>query len=97
LFLCQSGIASTGSNWSSGPPSVDDPSPPTPTNHHSVIVKDLQSSPISPFSPGSNNLAIDVGQVFLMGGLGDRYANNLGTQLHYTYGVSDLFGFDSSF
>lgn len=54
-------------------------------------------SEISPFSPDSNNLALDVGQVFLMGDLGERYQNNLGMQLHYTYGVSEVFGFDSSF
>ncbi len=52
---------------------------------------------ISPYSPGSNNLALDVGQVFLMGNLGNSYSDSLGMQAHYTYGVSDLFGFDSSF
>ena len=31
-----------------------------------------------------------------MGDLGSRYADSIGTQLHYTYGVSELFGFDSS-
>jgi hypothetical protein len=51
---------------------------------------------ISPFAPGSNNLALDLGQVFLMGDLGSNYENSIGSQLHYTYGVSDIFGFDSS-
>jgi hypothetical protein len=37
-----------------------------------------------------------MGQVFLMGQYGNRYSDSLGTQVHYTYGVSDLFGFDSS-
>ncbi|MBU6375222.1 MAG: hypothetical protein KGQ59_04450 [Bdellovibrionales bacterium] len=55
------------------------------------------SSRISPFAPGSNNLSLDVGQVFLMGSLGDRYTDSIGTRLHYTYGVSDIFAFDSSF
>jgi hypothetical protein len=41
-------------------------------------------------------VAIDVGQVFLMGSLGDKYDSAIGTQVHYTYGVSDLFGFDAS-
>jgi hypothetical protein len=54
-------------------------------------------SRISPFIPGSNNLSLDVGQVFLMGDLGNRYADSIGTRLHYTYGVSDMFSFDSSF
>ncbi|MEK6706424.1 MAG: hypothetical protein AABZ06_11620 [Bdellovibrionota bacterium] len=51
---------------------------------------------ISPFTPGSNNLALDVGQVFLLGDL-RKYSDSIGSQIHYTYGVSDLFGFDSSF
>jgi opacity protein-like surface antigen len=51
---------------------------------------------LSPFSPGSNNVALDVGQVFLMGDLGNKYSDSIGEQVHYTYGVSDLFGFDSS-
>jgi opacity protein-like surface antigen len=50
---------------------------------------------MEPFSQESNNLALDVGQIFLMGDLG-KYANNIGTQIHYTYGVSSLFGFDTS-
>ena len=50
----------------------------------------------APFSPGSNNLALDIGQVFLMGDLGKTYTDSLGFKVHYTYGVSDLFGFDST-
>ena len=50
---------------------------------------------ISPFSPGSHNLAVDLGQVFLIGEL-SQFSNNLGAQAHYTYGVSDLFGFQVS-
>lgn len=55
------------------------------------------SQQVAPFTPGSNNFAVDVGQVFLMGDLGANYSDNIGAQLHYTYGVSDLFGFDASF
>lgn len=51
---------------------------------------------IRPFSPGSHNLALDLGQVFLMGGTGSNYADSIGTQVHYTYGVSEMFAFDSS-
>ena len=51
---------------------------------------------VSPFAPGSNNLAIDVGQVFLMGDLAGTYSDAIGSQVHYTYGVSEMFGFDSS-
>ncbi len=52
-------------------------------------------STISPFSPGSHNLALDLGQVFLMGDL-TRYSDSIGVQAHYNYGVSDLFSFDAS-
>ena len=31
-----------------------------------------------------------------MGDLSAKYSDNIGTQIHYTFGVSDLFGFDSS-
>ena len=51
---------------------------------------------VTPFSPDSHNVALDVGQVFLMGDLSDRYTDSIGGQLHYTYGVSDLFSFDSA-
>ncbi|MBI3535017.1 MAG: outer membrane beta-barrel protein [Deltaproteobacteria bacterium] len=52
---------------------------------------------ISPFSPESNNLALDVGQVLLTGDYGRNYTDSIGYRLHYTYGVSDMFGFDASF
>jgi hypothetical protein len=52
---------------------------------------------ISPFSPGSNNLGIDIGQIFLMGDLTRDYADSIGSQIRYTYGVSEMFGFDASF
>ncbi len=55
-----------------------------------------RENPTSPFSPGSNNISLDVGQVFLMGDLGDKYSDSIGSQLHYTYGVSEMFGFDAS-
>ena len=32
-----------------------------------------------------------------MGELSSEFENNLGTQVHYTYGVSDLFSFESDF
>ena len=52
---------------------------------------------LPPLSPGSHNLSIGVGQVFLMGSLSSNYENSLGTNIHYTYGVSDLFSFESDF
>ena len=53
--------------------------------------------PSSPMAPGSHNISLGLGQVFLMGDLSDSYENNLGIQVHYNYGVSDLFAFDSDF
>src|SRR6185437_8793963 len=35
---------------------------------------------LSPFSPGSHNLAIDLGQVFLMGDLSHNYSDAIGSQ-----------------
>jgi len=88
------GICFAASNWGSRPSWA--------SNSHS----DESATPrrnayretfsVSPFSPGSNNLAIDVGQVFLMGDLSSNYSDAIGSQLHYTYGVSEMFGFDSS-
>jgi len=55
-----------------------------------------KSNPIYPFAPGSNNLAIDVGQIFLMGEMGANYSDSIGSQIHYTYSASELFAFDTS-
>ena len=52
---------------------------------------------LSPLSPGTHNLSIGVGQIFLMGNLSTNFENSLGTQVHYTYGVSDMFSFESDF
>jgi hypothetical protein len=54
-----------------------------------------RNAPAAPFAPGSHNVSLDIGQVFLMGDLSAQYANAIGGRLHYTYGVSDLFGFDA--
>lgn len=52
---------------------------------------------VAPMSPGSHNLSVGLGQVFLFGDLGNSYENALGFQARYDYGVSDLFAFDSEF
>lgn len=52
-------------------------------------------NPVTPFAPGSHNLSLDIGQIFLMGDLSTNYANAIGGRVHYTYGVSDLFGFEA--
>jgi hypothetical protein len=65
------------------------------TSGQNVRERERESN-LAPFSPGSHNLALDVGQVFLMGDLGGRYNDSIGWGAHYTYGASDMFGFDSS-
>jgi hypothetical protein len=68
-----------------------------PVKKKSRLLEESLTSDVSPFSPGSNNLSLDVGQVFLMGDLADDFNDNIGGRLHYTYGVSDIFGFDATF
>ncbi len=53
-------------------------------------------SNLSPFAPESNNVSLAVGQVFLMGDL-SNYSDSIGAEVHYSYGVSEMFAFDSSF
>jgi hypothetical protein len=87
--------ASTGSgSWSSQPSWANSDNAPPPRK--ASYARESRYSQVSPFSPGSNNVALDVGQVFLMGDLGSNYSDSIGAQIHYTYGVSELFGFDSS-
>jgi len=62
----------------------------------SNLMRERREPQVAPFTPGSNNVSLDLGQVFLMGNYGSKYSDAIGARLHYTYGVSDLFGFDSS-
>jgi opacity protein-like surface antigen len=50
-----------------------------------------------PFAPNTHNLSLGVGQVFLLGSLSNKYENTIGPEIDYTYGVSDLFSFQSNF
>src|SRR6476619_2377286 len=93
LTICSTAWAATGSSWQAQPAWANSDSSASASNKS--VIKERYSG-VSPFSPGSNNLALDVGQVFLMGDLSSRYSDAIGSQLHYTYGVSDLFGFDTS-
>jgi len=79
----------------------------TPPTHHQLVhtqsfkmtrsAREDVSSGSGPLTPGTHNLSLGVGQIFLMGDLSDKYKNAIGTQLNYTYGVSDLFDFESTF
>lgn len=97
LLANQSTMASTGSSWSKKASWANDKKGTDPSEevHTSIQSPDTSPQPLSPFAPGSHNLAVDLGQVFLMVDL-TKYTNSIGTQFHYTYGVSDLFAFDSS-
>lgn len=92
-LICETAFSaswsSKGGNWGS-------PGGAAAGKKASASVAEAASADILPFSPGSHNVALDLGQVMLIGDL-SRFQNNLGAQLHYSYGVSDLFAFDSSF
>ncbi|MCM2277108.1 MAG: porin family protein [Oligoflexia bacterium] len=83
-------LAATSSSWQQQPAWANETTP----SRKAVLNEDRGA--VAPFTPGSNNLSLDVGQIFLMGDLSSNYNDNIGSQLHYTYGVSDLFGFDAS-
>jgi hypothetical protein len=94
-FTAIEGLASTGSSSWGSPPAWSAPEA-SSSSRKLPYAREGRYAPPSPFAPGSNNLAIDVGQVFLMGTLSSNYNDAIGAQIHYTYGVSELFGFDSS-
>jgi len=89
------GSWSSQPSWAGATSSGEDS--PGPSRRPSSSSYSSRSIDIAPFTPGSHNIAVDLGQVFLMGDLASKYGDSLGTRLHYTYGVSDIFGFDSSF
>lgn len=51
-----------------------------------------------PLAPGTHNISLGVGQIFLLGKISNmEFENAIGTEIHYTYGVSELFSFESNF
>lgn len=56
--------------------------------------KNVISQDVTPFSPGSNNVDLSIGQVFLIGDTGGA-DNAIGLKGNYTYGVSRLFAFEA--
>ena len=65
----------------------------TPNNKKSAELASIKG----PFAPNTHNLSLGVGQVFLLGSLSNKYENTIGPEVDYTYGVSDLFSFQSNF
>jgi hypothetical protein len=94
ILASHNSSAATDSEWNSRPAWAANEN----SNYQSNTRRnyDLGGRSTSPFAPGSHNVALDLGQVFLMADLGSRYADNIGFQAHYNYGVSDLFAFDAS-
>jgi hypothetical protein len=96
--------SSSNSNWSNNDSSSDGNSNSDNTynpsrkasSRNEARIKQLENQNLSPFAPGTNNVSLEMGQVFLMGNFGSNYSDSIGEGLHYTYGVSDLFAFDSS-
>lgn len=56
-------------------------------------IKRKKRRDLTPFTPDSNNISLDIGQNFLVG---SDYQDSIGLQGSYTYGVSELFAFTSS-
>jgi hypothetical protein len=69
----------------------------SPRNSQKNLQKTVSEPPANPFAPGTQNLSFGIGQVFLLGNLGNNFDNAIGPELHYDYGVSDLFAFESNF
>lgn len=96
--LTASAAPSSRGSWTNQPSWADEPSTSSQPKRYSSYEdsRNTRRSQIAPFAPGSHNVALDVGQVFLMGDIGEKYTDNIGLQGHYTYGASELFGFDAS-
>ena len=62
------------SNWANSDSDNSAPASPPPTQRSRIKNAQLQDQrtgkDIAPFAPGSNNVSLDMGQVFLMGAMG---------------------------
>lgn len=93
-FVALESGASAASTWSR------QPTAPAPAAADSGSIRKARPAKESrysfaPFAPESNNVSLAVGQTFLMGDLA-KYSDSIGTQLQYTYGVSEMFGFNAA-
>jgi opacity protein-like surface antigen len=55
--------------------------------------KKVEEKTVTPFSPESNNVSLDIGQNFLVG---SQFQDSIGMQGTYTYGISRLLAFTAS-
>ena len=94
LVILESGASA--SSWTSQPAWANPPATePSATRRATASPSRDTRYNLSPFAPESNNVALAVGQTFLMGDL-SRYADSIGTEVQYTYGVSEMFGFNAA-
>jgi len=95
VLAAPSALAATNS-WNSNPSWASANTAPTENRApRRLPAREARKNNLSPFAPESNNVSLAVGQVFLMGDL-SNYSDSIGTELHYTYGVSDMFGFNAA-
>ena len=90
--LSKTTTGSSNSNSDSSDASDDSGIKPTKAKKTNSFSKSVTA----PMAPGTHNVSIAVGQVFLLGSLGNLYENSIGFDAHYTYGVSDLFAFQGN-
>ncbi len=86
--------SASASSWSQKPAWANNPSEPSATRRSSTSAREPKYN-LAPFAPETNNVALAVGQTFLMGDL-SRYSDSIGTEVQYTYGVSEMFGFNAA-
>lgn len=86
--------ASTTSSWSASEPQYQSVQPSSSRSSARSKRQEKTEPATLPFSPGSHNFGLQIGQVFLMGDLAKNSVDTLGYRLQYTYGVSELFGFN---
>jgi opacity protein-like surface antigen len=85
-------------SWKSASPYYygDSTNPVAKDNYRNITSRKrskVRSRELTPFSPDSNNISLDIGQNFLVG---SDFQDSIGMQGTYTYGVSRLFAFTSS-
>ncbi len=97
-----SNLATAGSwtddeSWkSSSPYYYGDNTPSTKDSHKKSTLErrvKRRAKDVTPFTPDSNNVSLDIGQNFLVA---SDYQDSIGLQANYTYGVSHLFSFASA-
>lgn len=92
----QTSLAAWGDRpgWAQASASPAETQDAAPRRASAIRIRESRTHRITPFSPESNNVSVAVGQIFLMGDLG-TYSDAIGGELHYSYGVSEMFAFNT--